>query len=160
MPFIVANYVSACSQGQCTHSARTKNAIYIGHLCFCLQPRAAYALRSDHYPLCPFSHSGVWNVWYIGPYAEMQHLCHFLGSADARTPLSPILVFSWVALYTHPGLRLSLWMSPFILILSQALTLSFCLHFLTRKAEGCQLNGWGWYLKAEGCMWKIVSWRL
>ena len=26
MPFIVATYVSACSQGQRTHSARTKNA--------------------------------------------------------------------------------------------------------------------------------------
>ena len=26
---------------------REKNAIYSGHLRFCLQPRAAYALRSD-----------------------------------------------------------------------------------------------------------------
>ena len=25
MPFIIANYVSACSQGQRTHSARTKS---------------------------------------------------------------------------------------------------------------------------------------
>ena len=35
MPFIVANYVSACSQGQRTHSARTNRKIYadtFGHL--------------------------------------------------------------------------------------------------------------------------------
>jgi hypothetical protein len=47
MPFIVATYVYASSQGQRTHSARTKNAIYIGHLRLCQQPRAAHALPSD-----------------------------------------------------------------------------------------------------------------
>ena len=47
MPFIVATYVYACSQGQCTHSARTKNDIYSGLLRLCQQPRAAHALRSD-----------------------------------------------------------------------------------------------------------------
>ena len=82
-------------------------------------------------------------------------LCHLLDSAGARTPGGPILIFSGGALFTHlHGCQ------PFILILSNALTLSFCLHFLTRKAECCQLNGWGWYLKAEGCMQKIVNWRL
>ena len=82
-------------------------------------------------------------------------LCHLLDSAGARTPGGPILVFSGGALFTHfHGCQ------PFILILSNDLTLSFCLHFLTRKAECCQLNSWGWYLKAEGCMQKIVNWRL
>jgi hypothetical protein len=47
MPFIVATYVYASSQGQRTHSARTKNALYSGHLRLCQQPRAAHALRSD-----------------------------------------------------------------------------------------------------------------
>ena len=47
MPFIMATYVSACSQGQRTHSARTKNALYNGHLRFCLQPMATHALCSD-----------------------------------------------------------------------------------------------------------------
>ena len=41
MPFIVATYVYASSQGQRTHSARTKNAIYSGHLRFCLQPKGS-----------------------------------------------------------------------------------------------------------------------
>ena len=46
-PKIVATFVCASSQGQRTHSARTKNAIYCGHLRLCQQPRAAHSLRSD-----------------------------------------------------------------------------------------------------------------
>jgi hypothetical protein len=43
IPNIVATFVSASSQGQYTHSARTNS----GHLRLCHQPRAAHAIRSD-----------------------------------------------------------------------------------------------------------------
>jgi hypothetical protein len=47
MPFIVAIYIYASSQGQRKHSARTKNAIYSGNLRLCQLPTAAHSLRSD-----------------------------------------------------------------------------------------------------------------
>ena len=61
LPKIVATFVSASIQGQRTPSARTKIVAYLsllrwrthfartnsGHLRFCLQPRAAHALRLD-----------------------------------------------------------------------------------------------------------------
>ena len=47
MPFIVATYVYASSQGQCTHSARTKMAFRVATYLSACSPRAAHALHSD-----------------------------------------------------------------------------------------------------------------
>jgi hypothetical protein len=43
----VATFVSACSQGQHTHSARTKMPFIVATYVYACSPRAAHALRSD-----------------------------------------------------------------------------------------------------------------